>query len=453
MTPARRTAFGVCATVAALLAPLTATATAAVANSNTSPAVATSANGQIAYVAYGPATIPFGPPTQADVWVMNADGTEAVNVTASADVDDTEPAWSPDGTRLAVVSDSFRRTLTVMNADGSARTAVIDGAYSPSWGPDGTKIAVLRSREGVASAIVIVDVATGAETVVTENALMEPVWSPDGTKIAFVDVREEQYPDPITGEPLQGAQHEIVVVNVDGTGEQVVSAGEPGSERAMFLEEDRAPAWSPDGSMLVFMSQGQVPSCCGSWQLWAVNRDGSGITNLSADDTVNDMFPAWSPDGSLIVFTRTSASGQDLYTMPAPTVLPLPAAPGAARATSGAAPTATAATGPASPLTTDGNAQDPSWGRAVAAPSTVTLTVSQRRLHDGGGRVTSTPVGITCGRECTHDFAVGTTVTLRANPWRGSTFLRWAGACTGRARTCTVTLTEARRVTAVFAKR
>lgn len=421
-------------------------------------AAAVAANGRIAYVAYGPADIPFGPPTQADVWVMNADGSGRVNLTDSPTVDDTEPAWSPDGTQLAFVSDSFTRTLTVMNADGTGRRSVIDGAYSPSWGPDGSRIAVLRSRDGVPSAIVIVDVATGVETIVTEHATMEPVWSPDGGRIAFVDVREEQYPDPVTGEPQVGAQHEIVVINTDGTGEQVVSAGDPGSDRATFLEEDRAPAWSPDGSMLVFMSQAQVPSCCGSWQLWAVNRDGSAITDLTGDETVNDLYPSWSPDGASIVFTRSSNGANDLYTMPAPTALPVAARAVSPLAVSPVAvsPVAVsplAVTGPATPLTTDGNAQDPSWGVLATTPPTATLTVALRSGRESGGRVVSTPTGIACGRDCTEAFPTGTTVTLRAVPRTDSTFVRWLGACTGTKRTCTVTMADERRVVAVFRHR
>lgn len=410
--------------------------------------LATAANGRIAFVASGPSTIPFGPPEQTDIWVMNPDGTGRSNLTDSTDVDDMSPAWSPDGTRIAYISDSFLSTLMVMNADGSGKTAVIDGASAPSWGPDGTKVAVLRGGESGLD-VVIVDVSSGDETIVTgpdARPAMDPAWSPDGTKIAFVSVRPETYPDLITGEPLEGAQYEIVVVNVDGSGEVVVSAGEPGSDHATFLEEDRAPSWSPDSRMLVFMSQGQIPSCCGPWQLFAVNADGTGLTDLSADDTLNDEFPSWSPDGTTIVFSRAIGDQSNLYTIPAPTELPLPPAAAVAGLRAGvlAVPAAT-------PITTDGNAQDPAWGRSPAAR--VRLTVTLQTVGGATGRVTSAPAGISCGNDCTERYAVGTLVTLTATPGKGSTFVRWSGACAGASRTCTVELAAASRVTARFRQR
>lgn len=425
----------------ALLAGLVAAAPLAVPSPSSS---AVAPNGKIAYVAFGPADIPFGPPEQADIWVMEPDGTGQVNLTDSPSVDDTEPAFSPDGSKIAFVSDNFTRTLTVMNADGTGTTAVVDGAYSPSWGPDGTSIAILRSRDGAPTALVIIDLATGAETVVTESAYLEPTWSPDGSKFAFVALRDEQYPDPITGEPQVGTQHEIVVVNADGSGEVVVSAGAPGSVRATELEEDRAPAWSPDGAKLAFMSQSQAGGCCGPWQLWAVNADGTGIGNLSADDTVQDQFPAWSPDGTSIVFERSDATGTNLYSIPAPAQLrqgtTIRSAPGAT-------------TGPATPLTSDGNAQDPSWGARSTAPSTAALTVNVRHGWRAGGRVVSSPTGIVCGADCTEAYAMGTRVTLKAVPRADSRFVRWLGACTSTQRTCVVTMDDARTVTAVFRRR
>lgn len=428
---------------------LVALAAAPVAAQEAEPSVsATAPNGQIAFVAEGPRTDPFGPPTQTDIWVMNGDGSGRRNLTDSPDVDDLSPAWSPDGTRIAYISDSFTNTLMVMNADGSGKVPVLDGAYSPSWGPQGDRIAVLRS-DGTSSDLVIVDLVTGGTTVVGPDAgaTMEPSWSPDGLAIAYVGVRPESYPDPITGEPVEGAQHEIVVIDVVTGGQVVVSAGPAGSDHASNLEEDRAPSWSPDSSKLVFMSQTQIGGCCGPWQLWAVNRDGTGLTNLTADDAVNDLYPSWSPDGSTIVFTRAADGRNDLFVMPAPAALPLevPGPQGAARVVP------TGATGEATPLTSDGNAQDPSWGRAQARP--VRLTVTVQATSGAAGRIVSRPAGISCGTDCTHRYPVGTTVTLTATPASGSRFLRWSGACSGTARTCTVQMAAATRVVARFGPR
>lgn len=408
----------------------------------TAPVLAAIApNGRIAYVARGPSTIPFGPTEQQDIWVMNPDGTGAVNLTDTSGIDEFSPVWSPDGSRIAFISDSFTRTLSVMNANGSGRTEIVSGALDPSWGPDGSQIAVMKEREGLSAAVVIVDLGTLTETVVTEHATMEPVWSPDGSKIAFVDVRPETYPDPITGEPVEGFQHEIVVANVDGSAEVVVSAGEPGSERALYLEEDRAPAWSPDGSKIVFMSQSQIPACCGAWQIWAVNADGSAPTNLTADEAVNDLFPVWSPDGTQILFQRASGAEYDLFTMPAPATLPIAPAAIARQAV-----TPLAVTGEAVALTTSGNAFDANWGAESTVAPDPTLSV----MASGRGRVTSRPAGINCGSDCEETFDTGTRVTLRATANWGAKFVGWGGACTGRRATCTITMDDAKTVTATF---
>lgn len=75
-------------------------------------------------------------------------------------------------------------------------------------------------------------------------------------------------------------------------------------------------------------------------------------------------------------------------------------------------------------------------------PLTVTLAGT------GAGTVTSEPEGIDCGSECTADYDIDTMVTLTAEPANGSTFEGFAGACTGM--TCTVTMDQARDVTATF---
>src|SRR5207244_6116358 len=79
-------------------------------------------------------------------------------------------------------------------------------------------------------------------------------------------------------------------------------------------------------------------------------------------------------------------------------------------------------------------------------------TVALARSGKGTGKITSSPRGISCGKRCSHGFAYGTAVTLKAKPAKGSQFMRWSGACKG-ARRCTITATDNVKIGARFALR
>jgi uncharacterized repeat protein (TIGR02543 family) len=82
----------------------------------------------------------------------------------------------------------------------------------------------------------------------------------------------------------------------------------------------------------------------------------------------------------------------------------------------------------------------------------MTYTLTVKKDGNGKGTVTSSPSGITCGRDCSEAYASGTSVTLTATPATGSTFTGWSGACSGTSTTCTVTLNQASSLTASFKK-
>ncbi|NMG74645.1 TolB family protein [Aromatoleum diolicum] len=422
----------------------------------------TSANGKIAYVECGSSTHPWFSP-QCDIWIMNPDGTEPTNVTNTPDLNEINPAWSADGTKVAYIEGwngvNYLKMVD-LGIDGTGRAiTTITEEYSyqfgPTWSPGGTQIALVRQVPGVVFSIqfdiIVMNVDGSGEINITNSDVdeMDPAWSPDGSRIAFASVRPEHYLDPITGTPTTGGQWEIVTVNPDGSGEQIVSAGDTGTPRAQYLEEDRSPAWSPDSSMIVFMSQAQIPSCCGNWQIWAVNRDGTSITNLTDDETVNDGSPSWSPDGTQIVFSRATGSGGfDLYTMPTPSTLSLTAATLSFATTVQAAASATRLAM---------NASDADWGRDPnSAPTTgsYALFVSVSLNGKGaGGTVTSTPAGIKCGRDCSAIYPTDTWVTLSATPKKGSQFSGWSGACGSAAGSvCSVLMNDAKTVRADFTR-
>ena len=81
--------------------------------------------------------------------------------------------------------------------------------------------------------------------------------------------------------------------------------------------------------------------------------------------------------------------------------------------------------------------------------STTTYGLTVTRSGTGTGTVSSSPAGISCGSTCSANYASGTSVTLTAAAAAGSTFAGWSGACSGTG-SCTVSMTEARSVTATF---
>ena len=91
-----------------------------------------------------------------------------------------------------------------------------------------------------------------------------------------------------------------------------------------------------------------------------------------------------------------------------------------------------------------------STAASVTATFTLkTFALTVNNISDGTGTVSSTPVGIDCGGDCTEAFNIGTVVTLTAAPGAGSSFAGWSGACSGTG-SCSVTMNAAASVTAAF---
>lgn len=211
-----------------------------------------------------------------DVWAMNADGGGAVNLTAGSTANDFSPAWSPAGDKIAFASccadGGF--AIYVMNADGSGRhrlTAPLPDAFDLDWSPRGDQIAFVGGSVGYH--VYVADALTGEVTQVTHGYnSYSPSWSPDGLKIVLAEDRES--PDE-PGNPC--FCDDIAVMNPDGSG----------LTRLMgtFTQETH-PAWSPDGTRIMFTDNNQ--------DLFTIGPDGSDQTRVTTSPP--DYYDAdWQP--------------------------------------------------------------------------------------------------------------------------------------------------------------
>ena len=247
---------------------------------------------------------------QYEIYVMDANGSNRTRLTNNR-VNDSDPVFSPSGTKIAF--DSFRdgnEDVYVMdasdtNADGNGdnlkrltkNTATDE---EPAFSPDGKKIAFVSDRVnpgGNRDIYVMKAKPEGKKNrprLLTHNAAddAEPSFSPDGTKIVFTSDRD--------------GDENIYVMNSDGTGVTRLTSNTAFDADANF---------SPNGNQIVFRSGRVSGDNSEVFVMDAVDTDNDGegdhMTNISNDSTANDAFPAFSPDGTQIVFrsNRTTGTG------------------------------------------------------------------------------------------------------------------------------------------------
>ena len=217
-----------------------------------------------------------------DVWSINADGTNLTRLTRSP-WPEFDATWSPDGTQIAFRSErGGDPEIWLMNADGSGRHRLTRG-LSPAWSPDGSKIAYASPGDILCppgrglrcSGLSIMNAdGSGQHRVPNTDGGEYPTWSPDGERIAF-------------NSNLSG-DHVMYIVHIDGS--HVVDLSGVG--------EGWQVDWSPDGRSILFTSERDHPDHY--TDIYVMRPDGSGVQRLT---DARAYTPAWSPDGSRIVFS------------------------------------------------------------------------------------------------------------------------------------------------------
>lgn len=236
----------------------------------------------------------------AEIYVMNADGSNQTRLTNNGSNDD-EPAFSPDATKIAFTSDrDGHLEIYVMNADGTNQRRVTfdnQGSFAPAWLSDGGKLAYIANSVEINT--INLD-GSGRRTIYTvpdqaNNFLDRTDFLRDGAKAVF-----ELYSE-------FGFASDIVTMNADGSGVTQITS-------ALFFEFNSRPAWSPDGTRIVFshniysIFDGDVLS------LDIANADGGSRQTIYGGTSFN---PDWSPDGTKITFDDATFvnPATDIYVM------------------------------------------------------------------------------------------------------------------------------------------
>lgn len=174
--------------------------------------------------------------------------------------------------------------IWLTSSDGSMQRRLTDmreGACQPAWSPDGTRIAFISPCESnqdiyPGAAIWIIDVAGGSpeQLPTVPGGDFDPAWSPDGSRIAFTSLRD-----------FNRGQ----IYSIDLTTKQV----DPISNNSLY---DVQPAWSPDSTKISFVSNNRI---------YMMDSDGKNRTavSFSGEPRIN-YHPEWSPDGNYIMFTQ-----------------------------------------------------------------------------------------------------------------------------------------------------
>jgi Tol biopolymer transport system component len=188
-----------------------------------------------------------------DIFFRRVAGGRSVNLTEDSPADDSQPAFAPDGDRIAFRSERDGGGIFLMGAMGESVKRLTNVGFNPAWSPDGRSIVVAtesieqaRSRSPK-SQLWTIPVDTAERRLLATDDAVQPAWSPHGSRIAYWGL-------------LSGSgNREIWTVAAEGDEPVQVTRNEA---------IDWSPVWSPSGKHLYFLSDRS-----GTMNVWRVAID------------------------------------------------------------------------------------------------------------------------------------------------------------------------------------
>jgi Tol biopolymer transport system component len=243
----------------------------------------------------------------ADLWLMNADGSEQHMMLACPEAMCSRPVWTPDGRRLVY---ERREILNPGAPPGNPRLWWLDvtsGQTVPVFAesqllglfaaisPDGRWLSYVSPTD---QGIQLYNLEEGTGVLVPNKMGTAVAWHPGSEKIALADI--------VTSDTDWG----VVISTIAIPGGDVTTLSQ--SEDGGLDVDDSNPSWSPDGSRLAF-GRKEARSAMGR-QIWLMDADGTAVLPLSGDPDIHHSAFYWSPDGRSLLYQRYNL--KELYAQP-----------------------------------------------------------------------------------------------------------------------------------------
>jgi eukaryotic-like serine/threonine-protein kinase len=228
-----------------------------------------------------------------DIFLQSVGGQVPINLTKDEPAADYQPAFSPDGERIAFGSARGGGGVFVMSKTGESVRRLTTSGFNPAWTPDGRFVVYGSATtmdpddRTIISEGWKVDVESGQSTRISAGDFVQPAVSPNGQRIAFWAL-------PVTAEaPLtfSGNDRDLWTMRLDG------------SDRVRVTDDaatDWSPVWSEDGRYLYFASDRG-----GSMNLWRVAID-------EVSGRVSGSFQAITTPSTWLGFISRSSDGRRL---------------------------------------------------------------------------------------------------------------------------------------------